>query len=742
MILDLPLKPISWLKDNIQKLNIADQFDENTLNSIGAELVSLVASDKSSRQDWIDSCEKGIKLAKQVIEKKSFPWDKSANTKDPLIAVAMMQFAARSGAEIVRGRDVVKSQVTGNDPDGLKEDRSKRISVAMSYQCLDEMTDWEADTDQLLSCVSGFGMYYKKTYFDTLLNRANSCSISPLKVIVNENIRSLESAERVTHEIEFSRNEVVERVRSGLWLDISDKFDNDDDINPETFYEVHCTLDLDGDGYKEPYLVVVHVNSGAVARIFCRYREKEILENNGEVVKIEPVHYFTEFPFLPSPDGKFHKLGFYQLLGPLNEEINTIKNQLIDSGTLANTPPIFVGKGARLPGGNFKAAPGKFIPVESTGQSLKDNIFIPQLAGPSNVLMTLLTGLDDKGMRLASVSETMMGGEPNSNVPATTTLAILDQGLKVFTSVLKRLFRAFKSEYKKIYKLNYTYLTDDKYEKIIDLMPEELQKLGVQIVPGGRQLVEIDFNPDDCDVQPIMDPTAASEAIRLARANAIYQADPQNPEIKKYYYHALGIPEAMINKFVPADQGPNPVMIKLQADITEMQQKGHIALEQIRIKERELAVKELDYSYKMALLESQAVLNESKTQLTLAQADATQVQMHIDGFQAQVDHLNQQFQQKIETLRLQMEGKANETAGSQDDIGTESEPGGNSGVVSQQDNKEGVGVSGSQGTGNNPDMAGGGIPSELAGGNGTMDTNFSGSMSRDELSPQPNRFYT
>jgi chaperonin GroES len=707
---DIEPRDIAWLKANVQKLNIADQFEDTTLSAIGSDIVNLVDIDRSSRSQWLEDCDKGEKIAMQEREEKSFPWPNAANIKDPLMPVAMMQFAARAGAEVIRGRDVVKCHVTGEDPLGLKEERAKRVSMAMSYQCLTEMPEWVPGTDQLLSSMSGYGMYYKKTYRDTLKNRNASPAISPRKVIVHNEVTDLESAERVTHELDgMSRNTIIERIRSKQWLDIKDKLSEDDDVELERFYECYTWYDLDGDGYKEPYIVTVHVESCSVARIFARYDADSIKVIDGKVAQIEPVHCITEFPFLPSPDGKFHKMGFFKLLGAINEQINTVSNQLIDAGTIQNSPPVFVGKGAKLPGGNFRTAPGKFTPVESTGQALKDNIFIPPMAGPSATLFNFLTRLDDKGMKLASVSETMMGDEPQANVPATTTLAILDQGLKVFSSILMRLYHAFEKEYRKLYRLNFLYMDDDEYLKIIDCTAEELIKLGLQeyvdpqtgkinVKKGLRKLVKMDFSLDDCDIQPVMDPSAASEAIRLARAQAIYQADPQNPAVKKYFYGVLGVPDKLINEFVPAQAAPDPKMIMVQAKITEMGAKHEIELQKLKNESVKMAVQELETSYRMMLLEAQAVQSKANAELALANSDAVQVQMHIDAFQTQIDHLNQQYQNQLDAVRLMIEKGEAENGG---DGGTEgSGSGGTSGLAQEQDDQEGNGVSGSPEGGN------------------------------------------
>ena len=665
MILSAPKKPASWLIDNIEKANIADQFSDTILAQIGSDIISNVQIDDGSRFEWKEKADGGMKVAKQTIEPKSYPWPNAANTKDPLIAVAMMQFAARSGAEVIRGRDIVKTQITGDDSLGIKEARGKRVGQFMSYQCLDQMEEWESDTDQLLTSVSGFGLYYKKTYRDELLGRSVSCAVSPMKVVVHDEVKSLATAERVSEKMQFNRNETIERIRAELWIDILDKLGQDTETFDD-FIECHCWYDLDGDGYKEPYVITVSEPTGQVVRIAARYESDGVLINKKkEVIRIKALEYFTEFCFLPSPDGKFHKMGFFQLLGALNEEINTIQNQLIDAGTLANQQGGFIGKGARLPSGSLRLKPGEWKPVETTGAALRDSIFALPAKDPSSVMFNLLGRLDDKGMKLSNVSETMMGEQPGQNSPATTTLAVLDQGLKVFSSILKRLFRAFKSEYKKLYRLNYLHLTDKEYLNVIDLSAAEIQalvpQLGGIISETSRFLVEYDFNPATCDLQPILDPTASSEALRLKRAEALVQSDPMNPEIRKDYYKMLGVPESRIAAYLPPpdpNAPPPPEIIQIQADIEQKKQQGEVDHQNAQNAATKLEQEEDMLPYRAKLLEAQALSLKAQTMKTQAETAQLPINMQLTIMQKQFDEYQNQFGMELEMLKHKFDREA------------------------------------------------------------------------------------
>lgn len=729
-------RPVKWLRDNVQRVNICEDFAEADLNAIGNDVVQMAEMDESSRSSWRERTEKGMRIAMQMIEDKTFPWPGCANTKDTLIAEAAMQFSARASAEIVKGGDVVRTKVTGNDKTGAKEARGKRVGQYMSYECTDIMTEWEPDTEQLLTSVAIIGMYYKKTYRDGLLKRSVSMSLSPMQVIVNESAKTLELAERVTHCIpDKTRNQIIERIRSGEWADILDKLGPDDDDGKlYEFYESHCWYDLDNDGYKEPYVITVHKETGAVCKICTRYDEDAIeLTKDNKVAKITPLHHFTEFVFLYSPDGKYHKVGFAQLLGPITEMINTTANQLLDAGTLANLPPVFVGKGAKLPAGGIKVHPGKMNVIESTGQALRDNIVVQQMVGPSDVLFKMLGLLKENARKLATVSDTMQGDMPGANVPATTTLALLDQGLKVFSSILVRLFRAFKSEYAKLYRLDSLYLTDAEYANVVDFSDEDVERFKQMGYDQNdpRWIVSRDFSAEDCDVQPVMDPRAASEALRLARLNAMAQAAGMPPAVGRLFLEGIGVPKVDIDKIFPEQSAPDPAMIKIQAEIEKMKIDGEIKTKELELKlltshqkQEELEIKIARDREEVALLKSQAILN-------LAKAEAAEVGTQIDTYNSQLREL------EIITAAESAAAQAAERTENGTDISGGRNAGGTGTVGAQQDNAQGNAVSGGAAPTGNGDMGGGSIPPGLGGAGGNMDAGTIGQTSGVQPSVRP-----
>src|SRR5690606_2001843 len=285
--------------------------------------------DKSSRSEWETQVETALKCAKQVVDAKGFPWPGAANVKYPLVTTAAIQFHARSYPEIVKGNEVVKARTVGEDPDGRKQARADRVSQHMSWQCMEEMKEWDEETDKLLLVLPIVGSVVRKTYFDPTEDRNKSVLVLPENLIVHYKARSLESSRRKTEIIDVYKNEVWENVQAGVWLDVElgapspDGEHQGDEDAPFEFLEQHRYFDLDEDGYEEPYIVTVLKDSGEVVRIKARYDETGIIIQGNKLIKIEPIEYYTHYQFVPSPDGGFYGIGFGILLNGLNETINT-----------------------------------------------------------------------------------------------------------------------------------------------------------------------------------------------------------------------------------------------------------------------------------------------------------------------------------------------------------------------------------------------------------------------------------
>lgn len=582
-------KLMRWMK----AVNIGEDLPDETLNKMGERVVREYEIDVTSRADWKDKTEKAMELAMQVAKEKQFPWPKASNVIFPLMTTAAIQFAARAYPAIVQNRNVVKGVVIGNDdgtpemgpngqpvtypaqdgspqilwkiPPGAKQTRADNIGSHMSWQLLDEQTEWEPETDQLLHLLPIVGCAFRKTYFDPGKGRNCSFVVSPMNLVVNYHAKSLEIAPRLTEEIKYYPIEIEEMTRAGTWMEprvpfgLPENAEGDDDA-PHEFLEQHRWWDLDEDGYPEPYIITVHKTSRQVVRVVARYDADGIQFSNltHKIVKIDPIHYYTKYDFLPNPDGGIYGIGFGQLLRPINESVNTVLNQLIDAGTLVNTGGGFIGKGLSMNAGAIRFQMGEYKVVNVAGGSVRENIVPMQWPGPSTVLFQLLGLLIESGKEVASIKDVLtgdMGG--NANTPATTTLAMIEQGLKVFTAIYKRIHRSLKSELNKLYRLNRIY-GDEKSEYKVGDTWKVITKQDYIIGSG---------------VEPVSDPTMVSDMQRLGRAQFLMQFanDPwcNGREIRKRMMDAANIDN--IDKVLLNQAPPNPA-ISIKG--MELEQKG------------------------------------------------------------------------------------------------------------------------------------------------------------------------
>ena len=602
--------------------NIADILENDRLDEIGAEVVREYEIDLASRKEWKDDYDKAMKLALQVAETKNYPWANAANVKYPLLTTAAIQFAARAYPAIVPSKNVVKADVNGKDEDGAKRKRADRVARHMSWQLINEMEEWEEDTDKLLHILPIAGLAYRKTYYNPSLGRNTSELVEPVKLVVNDGVKNLALAPRITHQIERYPQEIIERQRAGTYREIEIGLapgSGGDEDAPHDFLEQHRALDLDDDGYKEPYIVTVHKETSQVVRIIPNFRQQDIAVNEaGEIAKISRDQYFTKYPFIPNPSGGFHDIGFGYLLRPINEAVNSTLNQLLDAGHISNLGGGFIGAGARLRGGQLRFKPGDWKKVDVGGGTLRENIVPLPVKEPSIVLFQLLGMLIDAGKDISSVKDVLTGGENQSaNASPTTTLALIEQGMQVFSAIYKRVFRSLKSEYRKLYKLNSIYLDEETYFTLID----EQEAIGKE-----------DYAMGDFDITPAADPQMVTNMQRLGRAEFLMQFanDPHfnGMEIRKRMLDAASIADADI---LLVEEMPPDADIARKAD--EIDIKKHA----LQIKENDMQSVLVERSAKTLKLLAEAEAAEAGPQMEMYKQDMALLQAMAKGETQSVD---------------------------------------------------------------------------------------------------------
>lgn len=578
--------------------NICDLLTDDKITAIGQTVIVEYQMDVESRKSsgWLDRTETAMDLAMQVRQAKNYPWPNASNVKYPLLTTAAIQFNARAYPAIVDGGKVVKGKVFGQ-PSEEKQARADRIAAHMSYQLIEEMPGWEEDTDRMLLMLPIVGCMFRKTWFDPVMKVNRSEAIGPLAFVANYMAKSIEACPRYSQVLsDIYPHQIVEKQRAGLWRNVDfgmPENANGDELAPLTFIEQHRLLDLDEDGYPEPYIVTAHEQSGQVARIVARYDADGVkLNARGEVERIEPVSYFTKYSFIPSPDGSFYDIGFGQLLDSLNGNINTILNQLNDAGHLANTQGGFIGGGVSIKSGNMRFQPGEWKKVQIDGGQLRDGVLPLPAKEPSSVLFNLLNMLIEAARDITSTKDILTGETQGSNQAVGTTLATIEQGLKVFTAIYKRIHRALKQELAKLRRLNRLFLEDEAYFNFQDID-------GVV----GRA----DYADEDMDVLPVSDPTVVSDMQRLGRAQYLMQfrGDPGivQPELNKRLLEAASVSDVkalLVPPPDPSQAAPDPAIMLETAKLEQRQQE-------IGLKVEEQAAKTVEAKAKVLLLKAQTM---------------------------------------------------------------------------------------------------------------------------------------
>ena len=576
------------LDDVVQSPNIVEMLDEADLNTISYNVYTGFQADLLSRSAWEKRTEDAMKLALQVSEAKSFPWPGASNVKFPLITIAALQFHARSYPVLINGETPVQCRVIGDDTTGAKEARAHRVSQFMSYQILEEDTNWESEMDRVLISQPIVGCAFKKSYFDPILKHNVSENILAKDFVVNYWTKHLDTSPRITQIQYLSKNDIYERVARGLWSEMTEVRpaavpqsnmtlaqnkaqgmtapDSIDDSTPYEILEQHTFIDLDGDGYAEPYIIWMRRDTKQILRIVARYFTKSIeKDDKGNVLSITAESYFTKFPFIPSPDGGFYDLGFGSLLGPLNQSIDTLLNQLIDTGTMANTAGGFLSRGIKLRGGNYNFAPLEWKHVDTTGDDLRKGIMPLPVREPSQVLFTLLSMLINYGERIGGSVDILSGQNPGQNTAAETTRTMAEQGMKIFSGIFKRTYRSLKDEFRKLYRLNQLYLQGiENYNS-----------------DQGQNFIDADdFSGPVSDVRPAADPNIVSDTQRIQQASALLQLASTTPgmnmyEVQKNYLRAMKVNN--IEQILPDPRGPNAIKPgpseKVQIEQMKMQTK-------------------------------------------------------------------------------------------------------------------------------------------------------------------------
>ena len=552
--------------------NLVDFIDENTLEKISNDLLDAIQTDKQSRSEWEKTYTDGLKyLGMKFDETRSQPFEGSSGVVHPILAEAVTQFQAQAYKEMLPAKGPVKTEIVGARTIDT-ENQAERVQEFMNYYIMNEMDEYDPELDQMLFYLPLAGSCFKKVYFDFVLNRAVAKFVAPEDLIVPYEAADISSAERITHSISMSANEIKKQQVTGFYAnvdigsgsysedmdEISEAIDDIQGISPSykenrnrTVYEVHTVLDIEGfedldqqnmpTGLKLPYIVTIEEDSQKILSIRRNYKQNDLLKNK--------INYFVQYKFLPGLG--FYGLGLSHMIGGLSKASTSILRQLIDAGTLANLPAGFKARGMRIRDEDDPLQPGEFRDIDTTGGSLRENLIPLPIKEPSNVLMQLLGILVDSGKRFAAIAD-MNVGDMNQAMPVGTTVALLERGTKVMSAIHKRLHYAQRIEFGLLAKVFGEYLPP---------------VYNYQVGSGAQEVKQIDFD-DRVDIIPVSDPNIFSQSQRVTLAQELLQMVQSNPEIHgpmgiyeayKRMYAALGVDNVDALLQPPPDMTPKPV---------------------------------------------------------------------------------------------------------------------------------------------------------------------------------------
>jgi chaperonin GroES len=668
---------VESIADRIARKNLAEGMEITERELLASTAKREYKIDDDTRAEWKTKYRDWLDFALQIGKPKNYPWQNASNVIFPLITVAALQFNARAYPAVVMGRDVVKGSVEGDDrgiaavdpqtqqpmidpqtkqphwiiPPGSKQHRADNIGRHMSWQLLTEMPEWEEQTDRLLIAIAICGCMFRKSYYDPARRHNVSETVSALRVVVNYHARSFEDAARVSEEIDFYPWEIETNIRSGLWLDYDGEgwtaygrnteganLRSEDDQAPITFIEQHRRYDLDGDGYDEPIIVTFARDSGRLARITVGFDEDSVeATSDGDIQAITPVRFYTKFGFIPNPDDSPYDIGFGNLLYPLNDAINTSLNQMFDAGHLANAGGGFIGAGASLNSGSIRFMTGEYKVVNTPGRTLRENLVPLEFPGPNQVLFQLLEFLVAAAKEIASINDVLSGEIPGANVPGILGLAVIQQGLKVFNAVFKRVHRALRSEYEKLFRLNRLYLPD---------------MAGFRMGSQYFQITRADYALGG-GVEPVSDPEMVTDVQQMAQANflAQFMGDPtfDQREIRLRMLQAACIQQ--IDKILAPQSPPNGEMLAKMAELDLAQQQVATQKQLVELRAKELEIRALHQEAELAIrrgkdkaLEikdlSAAILNLANAKKADHEVDQDWYALQLTNLRHQIDLLN------------------------------------------------------------------------------------------------------
>ena len=557
--MEIELEPGKEYSDDFNA-NLADEMDEGSLTELAGNLIGDFEEDTSSRKDWIQTYVDGLELLGMKVEDRTEPWPGACGVYHPLLSEALVKFQAETMMETFPAQGPVKTQIIGRETPE-KRDSATRVKDDMNFQLTEVMVEYRPEHERMLWGLGLAGNAFKKVYYDPSLERQVSMFVPAEDIVVPYGASSLEVAERVTHVMRKTPNEVKKLQVAGFWRDVElpDPQDTFDEVEKKIaekmgfrassderykILEMHVDLDLSGyedkdedgneTGIALPYVVTIEKQTQTILAIRRNWHPED--DNR------QKRNHFVHYSYVPGFG--FYAFGLIHLIGAFAKSGTSIIRQLVDAGTLSNLPGGFKTKGLRVKGDDTPISPAEFRDVDVASGTIKDNIMTLPYKEPSQVLYSLLGTIVEEGRRFASAADLKVS-DMSAQSPVGTTLAILERTLKVMSAVQARIHFAMKREFQLLKAI------------IRDYTPEDYS---YEPVDGSRRVKQSDY--DQVDVIPVSDPNAATMSQKVVQYQAVMQLAATAPQLYDLPYlhrqmlEVLGMKNA--NKLVPNKEDFKP----------------------------------------------------------------------------------------------------------------------------------------------------------------------------------------
>ena len=542
--------------------NLADEMDEGQLTELAGDLLGDVQSDSDSRKDWMQTYVEGLELLGMKIEDRTEPWPGACGIIHPLLSEALVKFQSETIMETFPAMGPVKTQIIGKETPEKKE-ASVRVRDDMNYQLTERMVEYRPEHERMLWGLGLAGNAFKKVYYDPSLERQVSIFVPAEDIIVPYGASSLETAERVTHVMRKTKNELKKLMVAGFYkdIDLPEPQSTLDEVEKKIaekmgfqassddrykILEIHADLVIEDDKYADvdedgkpteialPYVITIDKDTQEILAIRRNWNPDDDLKAKRQ--------HFVHYGYIPAFG--FYHFGLIHLIGSFAKSGTSILRQLVDAGTLSNLPGGFKTRGLRVKGDDTPISPAEFRDVDVPSGTIKDNIMTLPYKEPSQVLAGLLDKIIDDGRRFAAIADLKVS-DMSSQSPVGTTLAILERMLKVMSAVQARIHYSMKQEFKLL--------------KVIirDYTPEDYS---YEPIEGTRSIKQSDY--DQVDVIPVSDPNAATMSQKVVQYQAVMQLAQQSPQIydlpmlHRQMLEVLGIKNAEKLIPMPEDQKP------------------------------------------------------------------------------------------------------------------------------------------------------------------------------------------